>query len=61
MKVGGSTVQVGGTVVKLGMSPVREGGAPSPGLKSPRELLGFMQSVTNGNQLADLDVGGGAW
>ena len=57
-KVGGGTVQVGGTVVKLGVSPVREGGAPSPGLKSPRELLGFMQSVTSGNQLADLDVGG---
>ena len=57
-KVGRGTVQVGGTVVKLGVSPIREGGAPSPGLKSPRELLGFMQSVTSGNQLADLDVGG---
>ncbi len=57
-KVGRGTVQVGGTVVKLGVSPVREGGAPSPGLKSPRELLGFMQSVTSGNQLANLDVGG---
>lgn len=57
-RVGGVTVQVDGTVVKLGVSPVQEGGAPSPGLKSPRELLGFMQSVTSGNQLANLDVGG---
>ena len=55
---GATAVQVGGTGVKVGVSPVQGSEAPSPGLKSPKELLGFMQSVTSGNQLANLDVGG---
>ena len=54
---GGATVQMDGTVIRVGVSPVREGGAPSPGLKSPNELLGFMQSMASRNHLADLDLG----
>ena len=58
-KVGGVSIQGGNAADRMGVSPVRGGGgAPSPGLKSPNELLGFVQSMTSRNRLADLDVGG---
>ena len=53
---GGASGSVGGDSCREGTAAW--GGTTSPSLKNPKEQLGFMQSVTSGNQLANLDVGG---